>query len=76
MADRKRPFLAPTDTLHRVIYAALALIAPRVLIQLAYQDHVDTAWVILCFWWLATFLYTIDWAIASYRTWRFKKGTV
>ena len=70
MSDEKRPMFAPTDTFQRILYAALALIAPRVLIGPYYQEHTDFSWFVLWGWWLVSFLYTIDWAIASYRKWR------
>ena len=69
----ERPLLAPTDTLQRTLYAGLCFIAPRVLISMAYREQVDSAWFILCGWWMVTFLYTIDWAISSYRKYRDRK---
>ena len=74
MNDGKRPMFAPTNTFHRIVYAFLALIAPRALISLCYLERVDFSWVILFCWWLVTFLYTLDWAICTYRKWRCRTG--
>lgn len=63
----ERPFLAPSDTFQRVLYALLALIGPRVLIDILYRQEIDIHWWILFGWWLTCFMYTVDWAIASYR---------
>jgi len=68
--NEKRPMWAPTNTFQRLLYVVIAILAPRTLIQLYYQEGADFSWVILWAWWLATFLYTIDWAVASYRKWR------
>lgn len=63
----KRPIFSPTNTFDRIVYALLALIAPRMLIDLSYREKVDFSLVILCCWWLVALLYTLDWAISSYR---------
>src|SRR5476649_2827922 len=71
--DGKRPMFAPTSNFDHFWYALLALMGPRVLIYFYSQNGFDFSWAILCLWVWVGILYTLDWAIASYRKFRINK---
>lgn len=73
--EKERSLLEPTGTVQRVVYALLSVLLPKMMIQLYFWGKLDDfAGVILCFWWVITFVYTVGWALSGYRGWKKRRG--
>jgi hypothetical protein len=75
MGGLKRRILEPRDTFDRVLYAGLALNGPVAAIYSIRSGKPDVVWAgwIMAAWSAVATLYTIEWAIVSYRKWRARR---